>query len=547
MHCAMSHEVSVTAQCLPFSQIPHITRLFVDYLAGSPKVTPFYSRPPQFHGWFHDEAKNVAYDPERRKRVTAVLDRQNRAWGASAATLANIDRLRAGAMAAVSGQQVGLFGGPLMGLLKVLTVVKLAEAATAGGAPTVPVFWLASEDHDLAEVNHATFLGGDHQLHRLRAETHGSPGAPVGTVQFGAEIVPLVEELSALLGDGEITDLLRQSYKPGETLASAFAKLYARLFAAFGVIFLDPADPELHAVAAPLLRSAIEQAASLNDALLLRGKALTDAGYHEQVKITSSSTLLFTLRNGARVPIHRLNRSSGDFEIAGEKISSEELLRGVSEKPAEFSPNALFRPVVQDFLLPTLVYSAGPAETAYWAQGGVIHEKLLGRVTPLFPRFSATLVEGKAASLLARYELSLSDTFAGEDALRERLAAKILPARLQASLEAAQATVAHQVGELRSALTQLDPTLAEAAERAGRKMSYQVERLKARAARAELRRSEVLARHASVLSAALFPHRGLAEREIAGVYYLARHGHDLLRRICETIHLDCVDHQILCL
>jgi len=541
----MLEGVSVIAQCLPFSQIPHTTPLFADYLSSSSKVMTFYSRPPKFRTWLHDEAKTVAYEPGRRARVAAVLERQNHAWGASSRTLANVEKLRAGALAAVSGQQVGLFGGPLMGLLKVLTAVKLAEDATAGGLSVVPVFWLASEDHDLAEVDHVSFLGGDHRLQKVTAETQVSPGAPVGTIEFGASTSALVEQISALVGGGEVAEFLKLSYQPGETLAGAFAKLYTRLFADFGVIFLDPADPELHAVAEPLFHSAIERAPELNDALLTRSKALTAAGYHEQVKVTSSSSLLFTLRDGARVPIHRLNRSTDRFEVAGEEISQQDLLRRISDKPADFSPNALFRPVVQDFLLPTLVYSGGPAETAYLAQSAVVYERLLGRITPLFPRFSATLVEGKAANLLARYGLAVADTFAGEDALRETLAKKALPVRLQAVFQTAQAAITQQVRELTTALTQLDPTLTDSAERAGRKMSYQVERLKARAGRAELRRSEVLARHAAVLSAALYPHKGLAEREIAGVHYLGRYGLDLLRGIYEHIHLDCLDHQIL--
>jgi bacillithiol biosynthesis cysteine-adding enzyme BshC len=541
----MSEEVQLTGQCLSFSQIPHTTRLFADYLAGLPKVAPFYSRPPQFRSWFQEEAQKVVYDARRRARVTAALERQNRAWGASAKTLANLEKLRSGSLAAVSGQQVGLFGGCLLALLKVLTAVKLAEEATAGGVPTVPVFWLATEDHDVAEVSQAGFLGSDHLLRRLTAATEGLPGAPVAAVKFGAEITGLVEEAAALLGGGEVADLLRETYQPGETLASAFARLYARLFADFGVIFLDPADSELHAVAEPLLRSAIEQALELNEALLTRGKALTAAGYHEQVKVTSSSTLLFDLRGGARVPIHRLNRTAEMFEIGGEKVAREDLLRHISESPMEFSPNALFRPVVQDYLLPTLVYSGGPAETAYLAQTGAVSEKVLRRVTPLFPRFSATLVEAKTASLLTRYGLSVLDTFGGEESLREKLAAKTLPADLQQGFDGTRAAVERAVGGIRTSLTKLDPTLVDAAERAGRKMLYQVERLKARAARAELQRTEVLERHAAILSAALFPHKALAEREIAGVHYLARNGRQLLQTIYENIHLDCVDHQVL--
>ena len=141
------------AHCLPFSQIPHTSRLFIDFLTYSPKVKPFYPRSPHIAEWLKQEASKISYDSARRERVTAILERQNNSWNASPQTLANLDRLRNGASVVVTGQQVGLFGGPMFAIYKALTAVKLAEEATAAGVDTVPVFWLATYDHDLAEVN----------------------------------------------------------------------------------------------------------------------------------------------------------------------------------------------------------------------------------------------------------------------------------------------------------------------------------------------------------------------------------------------------------
>src|SRR5271170_2283742 len=151
------------SQCLPFTQIPHSTRLFLDYLSYTPSVRGMYPRSPIFSEWVKDEAQRVVYDGARRSQVSEVLERQNRAWGASPKTLANIERMRRGALAAVTGQQVGLFGGPLFSIFKALTAVKLAEQATAAGVDCVPIFWLATEDHDLAEVNHVA-LASEHGL-----------------------------------------------------------------------------------------------------------------------------------------------------------------------------------------------------------------------------------------------------------------------------------------------------------------------------------------------------------------------------------------------
>ena len=227
------------AQCLPFTQIPHSTRLFLDYLAYTPSVRGMYPRSPIFSEWVKDEAQRVVYDAARRGKVSEILERQNCAWGASPKTLANIERLRRGALAAVTGQQVGLFGGPLFSIFKALTAVKLAEQATAAGVDCVPVFWLATEDHDLAEVNHVALLSEHGLPERFAAEravfeSNIVADAPVGTVKFGAEIKPVVERAAGLLGDSAAATWLREAYRPGETLGSAFALLFARLFRRLG-------------------------------------------------------------------------------------------------------------------------------------------------------------------------------------------------------------------------------------------------------------------------------------------------------------------------
>lgn len=537
----------MSAHCVPFRQIPHSTRLFLDYLSYTPSVRGVYPRSPNFSEWMKEESQRVQYDDRRRQKVSEVLERQNRAWGASSKTLDNIDRLKRGALAAVTGQQVGLFGGPLFSIFKALTAVKLAEQASAAGVDCVPIFWLATEDHDLAEVNHTSLISPRGAPELIAVQSHGVTDAPVGTIKFGPEIETAVEQAARVLGESDVTAWLRESYRPGETLDSGFARLFMRLFGAWGIVLLDPSDKEFHELAKPLLKLAIERAPEIDEALLTRGKSIESAGYHQQVKVTAATALLFEVKNGARTVIRRKanGTTSAEFLAGTEKLSTHQLLNRIETAPQDFNPNVLFRPVVQDYLLPTLVYTGGAAEVAYFAQAAVVYEKLLGRVTPVFPRFSATLLEPKSERLLTRYQIELPDLFQGPEKVRETIAIRSLPSDLQSRFSAAYASVEESMTALRETIGKLDSTLIRASDRARMSMWYQVNRLQRRGARAELLRNDVITRHADALSHALFPNKILQEREIAAVSFVARYGPSLLSDVYAAIRTDCHDHQLI--
>lgn len=527
--------------CIPFSSIPHTTKIFSDFLAYRPEVRNFYPHPPD-GGQVASLASIVPHGTKVHAEVADALEVQNRAWGASEKTLKNLQRLREGAYAVVTGQQVGLFGGPLFSLLKVASVLALAKQVESSGVPCVPIFWLATEDHDLAEVNQSLFLDNEFQLATFAATTSGKPDAPVANVRFAEGTNELVQRAAALLGESAAAEYLRDSYRDGETFSGAYARLYTRLFADYGVILLDPAGPELHRIAAPLFLEAMDRAGELDDALLARNREISKAGYHEQVKVTEESTPLFALVDGARVPIHR---SNGEFAIRKGRIPPDELKRRIAEQPENFNANVLLRPVLQDYWLPTLAYIGGPAEIAYFAQVGVVYERLLGRVTPILPRMSATLLEPRIERLLTKYGLELSDLFHGECQLRDCLAARSLPAELKLDFERGRLGVEEAMQRIGESLQRLDPTLVEASRRAANKMRYQVGRLEKRAAQAELRRDEILTRHAAQIENALYPHRTLQEREIAGIYFYARYGSGLIERLLEAAQARCPEHKIV--
>jgi uncharacterized protein YllA (UPF0747 family) len=243
---------------------------------------------------------------------------------------------------------------------------------------------------------------------------------------------------------------------------------------------------------------------------------------------------------------HRVDGNGGaEFLIDEERLSQTELLSRVASSPHDFSGNALLRPVIQDYLLPTLAYTGGSAEVAYFAQAAVVYEALLGSVTPIIPRFSATVIEAKPKAFLERFGLRLPDLFSGPDALRELIASRTLPKELQLAFDQAESSLEKSLTAIREGLARLDTTLVDSAANAASKMQHQLTQLRSKAARAELLQTEVLTRKADLLSNFLYPRKALQEREIAAAYFVARHGMEFLRDVYENIRPDCLDHQIL--
>ncbi|MCI0348640.1 MAG: bacillithiol biosynthesis cysteine-adding enzyme BshC [Acidobacteriales bacterium] len=527
--------------CLPFSALPHTPRLFTDFTASFARVQAFYPHPPQVSETLQRRPE-LNYDSERRERVSTVLERQNRSWGASQVALDNLARLRRGAEAMVTGQQVALFGGPLYSIYKALSTIKLAEQLTQAGRECVPVFWLATEDHDFAEVSQATLFSNNKGLIQLALESLVGPNRPVSEIRLGGAIAALLQPAQEALGQNEITDLLRSCYAPQETLGSAFAKLFTKLFSKFGLIILDPSDPDLHRIAAPLYQAAIKKSESLVQALLERGSQIEAAGYEPQVKVTNSSTLLFRLQNEERLAIRR---SNGGFIAGTEKLTTQQLMEEIASHPERFSPNVLLRPVTQDFLLPTVAYIGGPSEVAYFAQANVVYQHLLGRVTAILPRFSATLIDPKSRRIMEQYGVTITEVLQGPERVRERLAEQHLPKELESTLESTQRELEKSLSHIVAQLKKLDSTLVDAAEKSVSKVEYQLDHLKKKAAHAQLRRRDELRRHADHLSDSIYPNKNLQEREIAGISFLAQHGPALLERLYEAVQPNCLGHQLV--
>lgn len=520
------------AEALPISAVPGLHRLFLEYCQGRASVHPFYpSLGADSRAVSGRQTRPTL--PAHWPELLRLLAAQNPSPTAAPALAA----LNDGAGVMVTGQQVGLFGGPLFTPFKAATALGRARQATAAGRPHAAIFWLATEDHDFDEIDHVTFPAR-RELRKLVYATRPDAVRPVGGIVLDESITQLLDQAGELLGFSDALEALSAAYQPGRTFAQAFADFYSSIFAAQGLLVLDASSRAMHRLGAPVLRAAIERADELHSALTERNAALVAAGYHAQVAVAPQSSLLFLIdeKSGARLALKRLvptaTEPNGIWQQGRESYSTADLLGILDSEPERISPSALLRPVFQDFLLSTSLIVGGPAEIAYFAQSAVLYERILGRTTPAEPRFSATLIEPAIADLLNRHELTLEQVFSQTPtSLAQLLAARAMPVEGKKKLAAAGNALDAELAPLLEWMSSQDRGLGHSGGIAAGKMRYQMNRLRRLTANFQLQRESQLGRHADAISQALYPGGVLQERLHGAAFYFARYGLELAEEL----------------
>lgn len=534
---------------IPYHRVPNSTPLLLDYLYRFDRVAQFYTAPPFELSSYQTLAGQLRRSAASRNALADILVRQNQSFGCSPSVFQNIERLRdEGTFAVVTGQQVGLFSGPAFTLYKAQTAVRLAEWLSQNGLPSVPVFWLATEDHDLEEVSHtATFNEERARVGLSHTGERPAPRSPVAMVKLAENITETLGLLESSLPAGgprdEVMRDLRAAYQPGASWSQAFAQLMARLFGRWGVVLVDSYDRELHQLSTPTYARAIDDASSLRMRLRDRSTGLESAGYHSQVHVGEDSTLLFQIQDGNRQSLHQRDGSFRANEE--ERLSASDLKARFQADPLSLSGNVLMRPILQDTLLPTLAYVAGPSELAYLGQAQAVYEAF-GRPMPVvFPRAAFTLADTRIQRVLEKYGLSVDNVWQGEEALGRKIAASGFSEGWDERFDTTEKEITRLLGALTKDIEALDPTLLDPLRSTEEKMRNQLEKLRGKLARAALQRSDILSKHQQALLGFLYPGQNLQEREVSGIYFLARAGYGLLDQILEAIQVDSSEHQVL--
>jgi bacillithiol biosynthesis cysteine-adding enzyme BshC len=544
---AASHKLQ---DALRFTDIPRTSKLFTDFLYNYEKVAQFYTDFGRTVSPLAEHARQIGAQEFDRDRVADALERINRKAGSPELTFKHIEMLRhKGSVAIVTGQQAGLFTGPLYTVHKALTVIKLAACLREQGVEAVPVFWIASEDHDYEEVNHTRLIDPEGNVQTVQYEPDNRPlEVPVGKIELDEGINAALDQFIGQLPPSEflqqIENDLRESYKAGTPFAEAFAKLMARIFKDYGVVLLDPSDEGLKQVAAPLYAKALEKTTEIANALVERSAALVNAGYHAQVNIAQDMVPLFIIDEGRRVA---LTYRDGRFQVkgSGRSFEKDELAQLALRCPNCFSPNVTLRPVVQDYLLPTAAYIGGPAEIAYFAQLRAVYEVLERQAPCVLPRASFSLVEGRHQKTMEKYGLQLTDFFDGLHSAITKVVETSLDRSTAEAFAETEKIFDEQLTKLEESLHKADPTLADSLKRSREKVLYQIEHLRTRFIHASARREETTFRQVERAYTSLMPNKNFQERELNVFYFLSRYGQSLIDELHDAADVGFSNHRLV--
>ena len=539
-------------ESLPFEKVPGQSKLFLQYQSDPLLLKKFFPSAVADVKEIPDRIPKVLenYETDRASLCDALLD-QNRSFGAGKPTLANIERLRANdTVAVVTGQQAGIFGGPLYTIYKALSAIRLAEDLSANGHNAVPVFWAATEDHDFEEIAATEVIGPDGELKRITTDIQPSPeGLSVGDVQLDHRIdntvAALLDALPVTESSEDVKMLVTETYTSGSTFGIAFAKLMARTFSRYGLIVLDPLDERIKHLASPIFSLAIERSDEIVEALIARGRELTDAGYHAQVLVEDDYFPLFWHDDdGVR---RSLKRNDGKLRVTGtrEELDRSSLADAAVNEPRRLSPGVMLRPAVQDHLLPTICYFGGAAEIAYFGQNSEVYRILERPVTPILHRQSFTVVEAKHQRTLERFGLEFADMFAGIEKLLPGIVSEYLDPKTSKVIADVEERINADLNRLDREFTNVDPTLAVNLATRRRKIMYHIAALYKKFQATQLRKDETVNRQLASAFAALFPHGGLQERSINLFSFTDRYGENFVDWLYEGVDLNDEGHRVI--
>jgi bacillithiol synthase len=541
-------------QDIPFRSIPHQSALFLNYLDLSPSVLRFYQHAPTPESLERASRKVLGEFYFPRNEVASILRRQNENYNGDSNTLQQIDELeKPDSVAIVTGQQVGLFTGPLYTVYKALTAIRIAGHLRERGIRAVPIFWMETEDHDLPEVTRRTVLDAPASVQTIDYreiifKESLLPLHSVGSLHFPETIREATGDycshLPDAIGRSEVQALLESAYKPGSTVALAFAQMLQKLFAGSGLIFFNPQDADAKRLISSVFQKALRESGSIHAALMQRKQELDAGGFHAQVSVQESSTVLFYFADGER---HALEKQESGFRLKNnnQAFTLDELLRCAEQTPERFSPSVLLRPLIQDHLFPTIAYVGGSAEVAYFAQIEVLY-RLFARPMPvIWPRNSFTLLEPEIAAAMEKWSIGLADCFEGKQSLTEKAICRSGFSNASGKLEKLQERLDQVLMEIKPDMQAIELPLADAVENARRKILHNVQHLKSHSIRIEAAQNQTLSNEIEMVLHQCYPNHTLQERELSILHFLARHGPSLLDVIRAATEFDNFAHRVL--
>jgi bacillithiol biosynthesis cysteine-adding enzyme BshC len=529
-------------------QFPWIRPLAADYAFHFPKVASFFAgNPAEPVAWTEAIQRSQAHRRAPADLARLIGAQQDRRGAPAEARRAAALLADPRTVVVITGQQAGLFGGPLFTLLKALTAMKLAaQVSRDHGTPVVPVFWIDAEDHDWAEVQGCTVLDAELNPHTVALDDLDGAGTlPIARLTLSDTIDRTLAALADVLPETDfrasVLDDLRAAYRSGAGMADAFGRLIERVLGPHGLVVYDSSDPAFKPLVRDLFVREVSSPGVTAGIAAKAGEALVAQGYHAQVTPADGAISLFYLNDGREAV-----RATGDRVSIGERETTlAEVVEIARKTPEHFSPNVLLRPLVQDTIFPTICYVAGPNELAYLGQLRGVYDHFGVPMPLMYQRATATLVDSSTIRFLSKYELPLTSLRAQDEAALNQLLRDQLPPTVEAALAAAGAAIGERMDGLALAVPQIDPTLEGAVKSTLGRMQQDLRSLHNKVIQAAKRRDETLRRQFQHARALTFPHGHPQERELGFVWFLNRYGPALVERLLEDVPPDMGTHWVL--
>jgi len=536
-----------TRTAIDVRRFPWIRRLAADYAYDFPSVEPFFAGNPTQSSAWADAIRRTQAHARDRAGIAAILAAQQARRGAPAASVAAARKLADGQTVAVlTGQQAGLFGGPLFTLLKALTALKLAaQVERDHKVPAVAIFWIDAEDHDWDEVRSCSVYDSALAAHSVALPGRSADHAPVATVQLDQHISAALDQLEQLLPATEFRPALmadlRAAYAEGRGMADAFGRWMERVLGDRGLIVYDASDPAAKPLAGPLFVSELSKPGETATLAGRAGAQLVSRGYHSQVHAHDDGLALFHMQGGRRA----IRQQDGAFVAGDVSVPQAAMVQEAATTPASFSPNVLLRPVVQDTLFPTICYVAGPNELAYLGQLRAVYDRFGVPMPLMYPRASATLLDAPAMRFLAKYGMPIEALQPQDESALNQLLESQIPPAVESSFTNASAAVDSSMQAIIDAIPALDPTLEGATRSTLGRMQHDLQSLHNKMIQAAKRRDETLRRQYIRTRALAFPDGHAQERTIGFVSFLNQYGPALVDRLEQELPLDMGHHWIV--
>lgn len=536
-----------------FSDIPKNHNLFLDYMYEFENVSEFFKydfREKENYGKVFKKIlesrknKEINLEPVLKAQYTTLPQ-------SSEKTRNNIKSLNDNkTLAIVTGQQLGLLGGPLYTLYKIITAIKLSRQLKERYEEYnfVPVFWLEGDDHDFNEIRWIKLINRQNELTEISYSEEipeDNAKQSVGSLILTPEINSVLDLIKNTLRETEFTpDLLSrlaEIYTEGKTIKQAFRELIFWLFDEYGLVIFDPQDSQIKKLLVPILLREIEGFREHTQKLVLTSAKLEEI-YHAQVKIKPVN--LFFSTDDGRYSIEPVDET---FRLRRKRrqFSKEELLDTIKTEPERFSPNVLLRPICQDYLLPTALYIAGPSEIAYFAQVTPLYDFFEIETPIVYPRGSATILEKNILSNLEKFNLELKDIFIKTDLLKDQIIASVSENNVDEIFEEASKNVELIFDGLKTNLFEIDKTISDSSDRYRDKVLSSLTELKSKSVQAQKKKHEISLKQIDKISEALYPLENLQERELNFIYFANKYGDVFMKKIIDELLVNCYEHQVI--